>query len=345
MNKKFIYIIISIVLALFIGTIALILITTSPVITLGNPAKDSIFMPFIAPNSRTIFYYNGVDTIKKWNLTNNQVEDWIKFPFTSIDNINYSPDGNQALIYWSNPQGNNNNERTWLIDLKNKKIIKEIGQNIINNAWSPDSKSIVYQFFSQTNHQNELIKALADNTNQQVIANLDLSLPIGEVIDILWPNNQTIVYFPLKEEKTPVDIKSINLNDLKQKTIISQVLPNIANIITDQNKIIISLSNQDDDIVTLNIYDLNTNQTKAIDKNDLFLSKTSQIANTNIFYAGWRGAKQSTDSIIRFDTDGKIAVIKAKLPDKLEVSNLMSPDKKTLFFLNGNQLYKMTTNL
>jgi hypothetical protein len=344
MNKKTIYIIIGVIVTFFVATIILILITTNPVNISSNPDGDKISMSFMPPNSKVIFYYDGNSTIKKWDLTNNRVESWIKLPTSNFDNINYSPDGSLALVYWSD---SNYHEHAWLVDLKNQKIIKEIGQNIISNAWSTDGQKIVYQYSDTGANKYELILASPDDSDPKFIANLSPTFGAGDIAKILWPDDQNIMFFPVKQEMLPVNIETINLDTLKRTTVLSQVFPNDAYVALNQDKALIDFTDQNSNVTTTSIYDFSNQQTKTINENNLFLDKTSQIGNTNNFYAGWRAAGQNTDNIIRFDTNGKIDMIRKLLPDNLSIANLMSPDSHDLYFINiyDNKLYHLKINL
>lgn len=342
MDKKFIYIIIGTLAILLILIISIIFITTSPVNLIKNPNNDKIISPFIVPNTQTLFYFDGNYTLKKWNLATNQVEDWIKFPFTNSDMISYSPDGTKAIAYWRDPNADSDAHRAWLIDLTNKKIIKEISQNIFTNAWSPDSQKIAYLTYNQTLEQFEIAVASPTNTDARRVVSLGSNHNYQEV---LWPNDQSLVYFATPEEAAPVDITTVDLATLQTKKILSQVYVEGASVANDQNKILVNLLDPTSNIATLKIYDLASGQSQAVGKNNLFLSKITQIDNTDSFYAGWRQGNDTSDSLIKFDLNGNVQTIRKNLPGKIDIENLMLSNGNKLYFLGNDQLYQMKINL
>lgn len=342
MNKKFIYIIVGIVMILLISIIIIDIFTAKPVNLIAKPTEDKLNMPFLTQDTKSLYYFDGNTTLKKWNLTTNKTEEWIKFPFTNTDLISYSPDGNKALVYWRDPISDNKAHRIWLIDLENKKILKEISQNIYANTWSPDSQSIAYQTYNEGVGQFELDIATFNNTNIRRIA---LVSPDYDSYGILWPSKNTLIYFPKPQEMAAVDIKSVDLTNLQTKSIMTQVRVEDASIAIDQNKILVNLFDSTGEITNLNIFDLTTQENQTTNVKNLYIYKTTQIANTDKFYAGLRQGDQTADGIIRFDLKGKVEVIKKSLLKEIDTEYLMSLSEKNLYFLSGNQLYNMKTNL
>ena len=341
MNKKFIFIIIGTIVMLLALIIIIDVVTAKPVNLITNPTKDKLNMPFMTQDAKSLYYFDGNSTLNKWNLTTNKVENWIKFPFTNTDFISYSPDGNKALVYWRDPNSESKADRIWLIDLENKKIIREISQNIYTNTWSPDSQKIAYQTYNETVGQFELDIATLNNTNIQKISLLG---PDYDSYGVLWPTKDTLIYFPKPQEMAAVDIKSTNLTTLQTKNIMTQVKIEDATIAINQNKVLINLFNTTGDSTNLNIFDLATQKNQTTNINNLYIYKITQISNTDKFYAGLRQDNQTADGIIKFDLNGKVEVIKKSLLKEIDTEYLMAPIGKNLYFLSGNQLYEMKIN-
>ena len=336
-NKKNIWLILGGILIVVLIIIAIVADKTSPATKTSSLTKDTINFPFLTKDSKTLFYYDTNSTIKKLDLTNNQVTSWIKFPFPSVNDISYSPDGSQAIVYWSNSQTNLQEQRTWLIDLKNKKIIKEIGQNIFANAWSPDSKKIAIQYWDAAAKLYEINISNPDGTNPQKITVFD-----GNQADILWPNAQTLVYFNVPQADVTVDVQLVNLTSLQTKTILSRKTLEDAKALINQNKILFSSYDSSKDLTSLELYDLQTSKTQRINNDSLNINKVAQVPGTTNLYITWRPANKTTDSIAKITSTGQVQNLKTKLPDKIDATNLMlTNDGKTLYFLNNNQLYKI----
>ncbi len=336
MNKKFIYLIIGIVIILF-GLIVLIAITVAkPVESLVNPDKDAISLSTLSSDSQYLFYYDQKSSIKRWNLQTNQVEDWLQFPFSKIDNISYSPDKSLAIVYWSNPN-DVTDIHTWLVDLTNKKIIKEISQNISNSAWSPDGEQLVTQYWNEKQNKFEIDLYQTDGTNLKKISDDDA----GD-INLLWPNSKTVIYFPMASEASQNDVNAINLQTLKQTTILqNKAVINAKNLI-DQNTFIVDLMS--DNLITEEVASYNLlNNKLSIIKSGTNLNKITPISTTNNFYVAIRPDKQTTDDIIKINSDtNKTENVRTKLPGKIDATNLaVSADNKYLYFISDKNFYRL----
>ena len=337
MDKKYIYLIIGLVIASLIAIALTIVALSKPINAMENPNKDTVVMTAMAPNASEVFYYDKVSTIKKWNLQTNQIENLIKFPFSNIDDISYSPDRNLAIVYWSNPQ-DSTYEHTWLVNLKDKKIVKELSQNIYNNAWSPDGQKIVYQLFNEKTNLYEIDLASADGTNSRKL--FDFSY---QQVVLLWPETKTLVYFAFPLDATPVAINTFDFTTAKTKTIMASVIPDAAMSLSGQNKFLINYLSSDQSSDDLNIYDLASGQTITVNKKNLYLNKAAVTIDGNAIFVAWRPDNQKSDDIIKINTaNGKYETVRANLPDKINALNLsVSSDNKFLYFSSGDIFYKM----
>jgi len=240
MQKKIIYLIIGIVLC-FLGLIIFIaLYSAKPMTKLTNPLKDNIQFLTLLSDSQSAYYYDSNSSIKKWNLKTNKIEDWVKLPFSNVDGISYSPDTNMAIVYQNDPL-DSTIEYTWLINLTDKKIVKQLSQNIYFNTWSPDSKKNAFQYFNEQTNRIETGISNFDGTNLKKL--VDLNSEVG--IDLIWPNEQTLIYYDSPADATDTIINSLNLATNK-----SEIIPTQSNLIyglfvTDKNKMIINFTNDD----------------------------------------------------------------------------------------------------
>lgn len=337
MQKKFIYLIAGLII-FFIGLILfIILITAKPVAKVINPLDDAIAFTSQTPDGQSFYYYNLNYKLMKWNLKTKTAETWIEFPFQNfrLDNISYSPDKNLAIVYWSNLE-DSTDENTILVDLINK-TKKDISKDINNSAWSPDSKQLAVQRWDSKQNQFEIDICQPDGTRLKKIAND----PVGD-INILWTNQNTLIYFPILTEANQTNIKNINLETNQETTLLNNIIPTDAKTITGQNQFILSLQdNQGNNII--NVYDLTTKKSQSIENNNLSIDKIVQISNTNDFLAAFRPTNQKTDDVVKINAStGKITSVRKKMPFSVDATNLeVSADGKFLYFISNTDLYKL----
>lgn len=336
MQKKFIYLIAGLII-FFIGLILfIILITAKPVTKVVNPLDDAIAFASQTSDGQSFYYYNLNYKLMKWNIKNKTAETWIEFPFQNfrVDNINYSPDGKSALVYWNDLE-DSTYEHTILIDLETK-TSKPVSKYIFSNAWSPDSKQIAAQFYNEPENKYEIVLANPNGTNLQKFANSNY----GEEV-ILWPNDKTLVYYELPSEFNLINIFSLDIPTKTEKTILSNISPDIALTINQANKFILNFMKENDQTSYTTIFDLEAGKSLDIAQ-QIDISKTT-LLNSNTILAAYRPANQNTDDVIKIDAStGKITSVRKKMPFDVDATNLeVSTDGKFLYFISNTDLYKL----
>lgn len=336
MQKKFIYLIAGLVV-FFIGLILFIILSTAKtVVKVVNPLDDAIAFTSLSTNGQSFYYYDLNYKFKKWNIKNKTVETIVEFPFQNfrVDNIDYSPDKKYALVYW-NDLIDSTYRHTILVDLENK-TSKTISKYIFSNAWSPDSKQIAVQFYNESENKYEIMLANPDGTNLQKIANSNY----GEEI-ILWPNDNTLVYYELPLEFSLINIKSFDIPTKTEKIILTDVSPDLALNIDQANKFILSFMKENDQNIHTSIFDLESG--KNLDTSQPFDISKSVTLNTGHIIAAIRPDNQKTDNVIKINTStGKVSSVRKKMPFNVDATNLeVSADGKYLYFISSTDLYKL----
>jgi hypothetical protein len=336
MQKKFIYLIAGLVV-FFLGLILFIILTTAkPVVKVVNPLDDAIAFASLSSDGQSFYYYNLNYKLIKWNIKDKTVETIVEFPFQNfrVDNINYSPDKKYALVYW-NDLIDSTYKHTILVDFENK-TTKAVSKYIFSNAWSPDSKQIAAQFYNESENKFEIVLADPDAKNLQKISNFNFDEQM-----ILWPNHNTLVYYELPLEFTPINVTSFDIPTKTEKTILSNISPDLALNLDQTNKFILSFMKENDEQYHTSIFDLETG--KNSDSSLAFDISKSALLNSSNIIAAIRPDNQKTDDIIKINTStGKTTSIRKKLPFTVDATNLeVSTDGKYLYFISNTDLYKL----
>lgn len=306
-------------------------------IKLKNPDNESVIFPILSFDNNSILYFSQAKkSLKIWDLKKNKTEDLIELNFDQIDDIEYSPNQEQALIHWSNPK-NSFDAHTWLANLKDKKLENELSTNILNAVWSPDGTKIAYHFFDWDNNINNLAISNPDGSGWETLTNIQ-----QEAIVIAWIDNTTVIFYTIPFELATVDVNLINLESKAVSKIIDQKIVGQAKVLKEQNKILFDIADSETSDFKLNIYDI---QNKKLNPTDSLVSVNNSVQKESsaIIYGVFRPADARKDKLVEVDSNNNsLKELDTSLNQSIKTQGLLiSPDGKTLFLNSEGVLYRL----
>lgn len=336
MSKKLEYFLLALgIILLILLTIFLVFRKAKSAQLITNPADEVLSFPILAKDAQSIIYFSKKsNSLKNWDLKNNQVGEILALPFQNTDNIDYSSDLSLALIHWANPE-NAFDAHTWLLDLNQKKLLTELSINILTTAWSPDSKKIAYHYFDWDNNINNIAVSNPDGTNFQTIANIK-----NEDVSVLWYNNNEIIYYEVPSETAPVDIFSADVTSKSVKTIASGLLVSNLKILQGQDKLLLDSAKDISSEYGLSTYNLASNSVSSLDTSSS-ASKSVQIGATNLIYAV-KTSSNKRDTLEEIDTNTNNSKPVSLTIDKtVDQGSLMyNSTDGILYFTSSGNLYR-----
>lgn len=310
--------------------------SSEKVTKLENPAGEAVLFPGLSSDGQTVYYYSRAQNkMRSWDLASNKVSDLFQLDFQNVDAISYSPDFKQALIHWANPQ-NAFDAHTWLASFKENRLIKELSTNIINAAWSPDSEKIAYHYFDWDNNINTISVARFDGTNYNDVAKIQ-----DEAVNIIWLNNDELIYYQVPSEASAIDIFSVTVSTEAVSKIGSAKVIGQAKAVIGQNKLLLDLAEAVNSTYTLSLYDPKTDTVKELDASS-DVARTVQVNDTAKVYAVSKRANK-TYGLIKIDAgSGKSENANIELGADVDPGSLMFDSlSQTLYYTSGINLYKV----
>jgi Tol biopolymer transport system component len=335
-NKKTFYIVIFITILVIIAVIVTIFTRPKSVQQVSNPDQEAVFLPAMISDSQIYYFSKDTDSIKLWDLKTNKTQVVVKLPFQNTNQINYSPDLGQALVHWQNPQ-NAVDASTWLVDLKNRRVVKELSPYFYNIGWSPDSKEIAYQY-TDNSGTNNISVADPDGSNPKILTNVT-----DDNVAVAWLDNNNLIFYTIPYEAAVVDLGSVNLETKKNATIDSNAFIGNTKQLIGQPLTLIDYTKKENASFNLAILDATTKKLSTL--NTLVTTdKAGQLDGQKILYGAYRNSNASSDSLQKIDLgSGQIQDLKFKTSANLDIRNIM-PTGKELYFTSDNQLYKLAIN-
>lgn len=335
MSKRTKWIIISVVISyLLIVILAVTVLKQKTPEQISNPDGDSINMAHYVNDKETIYYFeNKGNTLKKWDLAKSQTETIVKLKDIGVDWVEYSPNNTMALVHWTNPEDGIEN-KTWLVDLVNKKIVSEIQDSINDVFWRMDSKKIAYHNIDFNSDVNSLVVSNPDGSGRQEVAQLD-----EDYYQFYWTDENKLIYFPLPTESIETDLFELNINNGQTNTLVMQKY--LGNNFKISNSVILfemSLKGSED--YKLYRYDINNNEFIFLDNN--VLAKPIASLDQEKLFIGLE-LKDGNKSLVKFTNFSK-KKIRVSL-DELNVITDLFYDDKTIYFVDNGKLFKVNYNI
>lgn len=343
-------------LYLLIATIAIILIVLAIIIftikkttpkTESNLSQvgDSMYLKYIHLNQEEneIYYFDDV-LLNFYKIKDNKAQALTNSIFLTVKNVQWSKDNNfvliEALNYPFQYQGSTSpisnsslgeNVRTWWIfDFSNQeaKLLKQ-GATLVNGAiFSPDSQKLSYSLPNADQTKNSIYLSNFDSSQPEKIMDLAQGVPInwspdGNSIIIQTTDNDqpSLKIFNIEQNQEIANIKYAQNGKFSPDS--KKVLFDYTEDFEQQIPSICDLSNP----TQISKLNLETDVEKIIWYNDQKLLVSIPAEKENLYL--FDPVTNKKDVVASFD--------RGTNPQDL----LLTRDKKTLYFVSNNLLYKL----